>query len=231
MINQDSLSITEKNIHLWLIDLSKKNLTPDTMKSVLDSKELNKVDGFNTTSEKESYLYFRAFLRIILSKYLEIKPKDVVINIGKRGKPFVQDSEIKFNISHKKNVAVVAVAKNCEIGVDIEDLEKKFDYNKIVKRFFLTEEKEFLRGADNQERWNKFLRIWTLREAVVKALGKSMALSINKVSILFSDRKITGIKTSYTDLNLFFKISFVLDHYICSIVTTQDKNKIKYYNV
>ena len=96
-----------------------------------------------------------------------------VICRGENGKPYFKDASFGyFSISHSGAVSVAAHG-TCELGVDVELIDKTRDYNRIAKRFFTERElKRFEQGGANAE---AFFEVWTEKEAYIKYLGSSFA--------------------------------------------------------
>lgn len=99
------------------------------------------------------------------------KAYDYDIKLTANNKPEYADKNIHFNLSHTGDYVVCAISENA-VGVDIEHTRK--NYLKVARRFF----------TDNECRWigedeNRFLRIWTLKEAYSKYTGQGIALTIS----------------------------------------------------
>jgi len=96
---------------------------------------------------------------------------------GPQGKPYLSGTERKFNLSHSGEYAVLAVS-GTEVGVDIEQHSER--HMDVAKRVFQPEELEWMQ-EDPTER---FYRLWTLKESVMKACGKGFALPPESFSVL-----------------------------------------------
>jgi 4'-phosphopantetheinyl transferase len=84
------------------------------------------------------------------------------------GKPWLPAAPyLKFNLSHSKGAALVAVALEVEVGVDIERYRPLPDHHAIASRFFPPSEAAAHQGEDERD----FFRRWTRIEAMLKALG------------------------------------------------------------
>lgn len=88
------------------------------------------------------------------------------------------------------------------VGVDLESLrryelkqfekENQFDFGKfivdrrfaIARRFFTEEEQEWLKEYTNENPLLRYYKIWTLKEALLKAIGTGIACSLNSFSVL-----------------------------------------------
>jgi 4'-phosphopantetheinyl transferase len=114
----------------------------------------------------------RAGLRAILGGYLDADPAG--IRIRDEGKPRLEPaSPLRFNLSHSGDVAVVAVATEREVGVDVERIEEDRDVERLAKRMFLNAEQAAIREADDQVL--VYHQHWVAKEAFAKATGKGLA--------------------------------------------------------
>jgi 4'-phosphopantetheinyl transferase len=233
VLDLQKFSISDQEVHIWTVTLSNQVVSTDEIKSILSYSELRKIDEFNVVSDKERYTYYRGLLRLILSKYLTIQPEKIIINISEKGRPFIKDSDINFNISHKGDFAVVAVTKNCEIGIDVENLDDNVNYFRLIERFFTVDEKKNFNILRPSSQRILFFRIWTMKEASGKALGEDIVSSFNKFSIEFSENEILGLefKGDPIKYHWWFHNRIIFDKYACSVVTTDIRNKVKYFNL
>ena len=120
-----------------------------------------------------------------------IKTEDLNIVRNSHGKPYFEDSDIFFSISHTSKYFAVAIA-DAEIGIDIESKDMSEDkMQNIAKRFFLPSEAESISDRES------FLRIWTFKEAYAKMKGVPLSLVVDKVSA--SDESVSKIYKKYND--------------------------------
>lgn len=120
------------------------------------------------------------YMRYILYKYYEFDFESISILRGKNNKPYIKASDIKYNVSHKKNY-IVAVVSDKEVGIDLEIIDDKYRKN-IVDRYFFDDEKKYINYFDEEDKKNiRFFEIWTKKEAFIKknALNLSFIKKIN----------------------------------------------------
>lgn len=114
-----------------------------------------------------------------LTRYLEN------YRVSEKGKPYIENGKIRFNLSHSGSRVICAVSEN-EVGCDVE--KKTGDCLKIAQRFFAPQEYDFLSKITQEEQLEKeFLKLWTMKEAFVKANGMGIAYPFSEVS--FVDEK------------------------------------------
>lgn len=127
----------------------------------------------------------RSALRSVLAGYLDVDPNDVRFAAGKHGKPSLQDpsQRLRFNWSHCPGLAVVALAYDIELGIDIEHAERSTQALAIARRWFASSELALLEALSGAERLRAFAAIWTVKEAVLKALGHGLNFGLGKVLV------------------------------------------------
>ena len=121
-----------------------------------------------------------------------------------KGKPYLEDNKVYFSISHTKGIAAVAFSEH-PIGIDIEYTRK---YSAVAERMFDDIERKYALQSDLN-----FTKIWTLKEAAVKATGQGIADAKN-ISFRLSPEKITA---SIPDAEMFQTVNNGLVISICEI--------------
>lgn len=108
-----------------------------------------------------------------ISKRTGLAEKDVIINRTENGKPYCENAEMHFSISHCKDL-VVCVVHRFPVGVDIEFI-RPLDLR--VTRFACThKDLEFINSAEDEgEKERRFFKLWTAKEAYIKLHGKVLA--------------------------------------------------------
>ena len=111
--------------------------------------------------------------RVALHSILErVAGRPVVLDRLPQGKPYLRElPHIKFNLSHTKGRALVAVAEEVEVGVDIERIRPMSDVARIAERFLPPGDAEVLADTPMPDREREFFRRWTRAEALWKAAG------------------------------------------------------------
>ena len=124
--------------------------------------------------KKDTYL---SFLKEILIRDYKIN-NDISFHYNDDGKPYLNNSDIYFNVSHSGNA--IAIGISCyDIGIDIEVIKERKLSDKIVEKVFLEDEKEEYEKTDNKIDY--FYNIWTKKEAYVKLIGTGIKGYFNNV--------------------------------------------------
>jgi 4'-phosphopantetheinyl transferase len=129
----------------------------------------------------------RARQREILADYLQLRPDQLRFEYGDLGKPRLSAAQggkgLHFNLSNSHELALLAVASDRELGVDVEYLDRRTDGAAIARRFFAPREKQFLEQSPPAERQATFFRCWTRKEAVLKAFGVGLTFPLDRVEV------------------------------------------------
>jgi 4'-phosphopantetheinyl transferase len=120
--------LSQNQVHVWCVnfDVSEKRL--NHLNALLSEDEIVKASKFHFKKDKNCSIITRGTLRLLSSKYLNIKPEDIPFKNGEFGKPYYDlKTKLKFNVSHSGNMAVIGFVLNDDIGVDIEEMKTDFE--------------------------------------------------------------------------------------------------------
>ena len=175
--------MSPSEIHIWHCGVADADARTDC----LVEGEIEQSSRFVFEKDRRRYLITRRMLREVLSQYATIPPKEWTFVANEFGKPRIEPTQwsgLYFNISHTSDLVVCAVASTPEIGVDIEDRIPD-EYLKLAEMNFAEEEQEWLHAATREsESHRRFLAIWTLKEAYMKAVGTGMSMPLTSFSII-----------------------------------------------
>lgn len=162
----------------------------DQYKELLAPEERVQQVRFHFERDQHRYLITRALVRVVLSKYCDIEPKDWVFNKGSHGKPVIGNDHASatglfFNISHTNGVVIVGVAREPSLGVDVENLDRRKPSLGIAETFFASAEVEVLRELADLDQQRRFYEYWTLKESYIKAVGLGLSIPLDKFSFSF----------------------------------------------
>lgn len=122
------------------------------------------------------------FLQQVLARY--IPKNDLIIERGEFGKPFLRDfPEWHFNVSHSGTKMVLAISHEMPVGIDIEQIKSRKSLENLVKKCFATSEQTYWFNLPENEKVAVFYDFWTRKEAVVKGIGRGIALGLNHCEI------------------------------------------------
>jgi 4'-phosphopantetheinyl transferase len=104
---------------------------------------------------------------------------------SEHGKPSLANAaaDIRFSVSHSGGLALLAVARGREVGVDLEAIREDVETDKLAERFFSEQEWQSLRLLPPEQRVPAFFRCWTCKEAFVKAQGVGLSRSLGSFDV------------------------------------------------
>ncbi|WP_341367379.1 4'-phosphopantetheinyl transferase superfamily protein [Yoonia sp. BS5-3] len=160
-------------IDLWSFPLDK----PDA--GSLSADEQARANRFVFARDRDRYVAGRARLRAILSQYLDQPAADIRFGYGSHGRPGVDG--IAFNLSHTGDQALLAVAQDVVLGVDIEAIAPI--EMAVAKAHFAPEELRALLALPEPGQVPAFYRCWTRKEAYLKAMGTGLATDLSSFTV------------------------------------------------
>lgn len=182
-------NLDANNVHVWRANL---NASIDEFKEklhLLSPEERNRADKFHFDKDRMHYVNSRASLRTLLGRYLNKDPRELSFEYTEFGKPYLYENSIQFNVSHSAGEGLFAFTNANSIGIDIEKINSKIEFPKLVKRFFSHNEASLILTLPIEERPNAFFKCWTRKEAFIKAHGEGLSIPLDRfeVSVLQSE--------------------------------------------
>ncbi|AWG22182.1 hypothetical protein FFWV33_11995 [Flavobacterium faecale] len=164
--------LEQEDILLFTIFLPDFFEIKEHLNSYLTIEEQNKANRFYKTADQNRFVVYRSVLKIILGFFTQNEVLALRFDTKENKKPFLADAPwIHFNISHAEDYAMIALSKT-EIGVDIEYIEKDFEFESLIPVIINASEEEVLEKSTDKKR--DFYAAWTRKEAVVKATGQGI---------------------------------------------------------
>ena len=162
------------------VDLSPRQGAQERALPWLDEAERTRWRRFKFDRPKREFALCRAALRSILCRRLACRNDQLTFGALEHGKPFAlvsgQPAPVSFNVSHSGRHGLIAVAARERLGVDVEDRRPGRDFNGLAETVFGPNECAEFRLLGERDRFNKFYLLWTLKEALIKALGTGFSL-------------------------------------------------------
>lgn len=170
---------SEHAVHIWLHAVS--STRPDAF-DVLSASERDRASRFVRASARARYVAAHAMLRRVLGRYLRTDPATLQFSRTPAGKPFLDarhHSPLRFNLTHSADWAMLAVARDWEVGIDLE-AHRPLPAATLAQRFFGPAEARALGALSGPAQLRCFFRLWTAKEALAKALGLGLAGTLDR---------------------------------------------------
>jgi len=225
------------HVHAWRLHLSPPDATLPALHDLLSPEERVKAARFRFDHDRHRYIVAHAALRLVLAGYLHCKPADVLLQPGALGKPLLAGpgrvGSLSFNLSHSGDWGLLGVGQQEHIGVDIEQYRDIPDLQEVAATVLSEAELSVLHTRPAQERAACFLRLWTRKEAVVKATGAGIGTALDAIEIDPADPPLADVFTvtaGLPDLPLLFGRSFAWDaDYFGAIVCENAPPQLAWY--
>lgn len=181
-----SFQLTSDEVHTWCVSL---DLPPEMcarLEATLTGDERNRSARFRFERDRQRFIVAHGVLRDLLGRYLEIQPGQITFAYNAFGKPDLSPefgSRLTFNLSHSADRALIAIAADSSVGVDLEYIQTQTESADIARHFFSSTEVDHLNALPSHLYAEAFFSCWTKKEAYLKACGDGLAMPLNSFSV------------------------------------------------
>ncbi len=185
-----SLILEENEIHLWHATLDLQPPGIQDLQRTLTMDEYRRAGRFRLHRDRNRFIVARGLLRVILACYLHENPAHLRFCYSPYGKPALATKPagdtLNFNLSHSDGIALYAVTRGRELGVDLERIRPDRADENVAEQFFSPREMAALRALPPNARPEAFFACWTRKEAYIKATGDGFTIPLNQFSVSIS---------------------------------------------
>jgi 4'-phosphopantetheinyl transferase len=192
----------EKAIDVWLIQLDCPLKPGVDLDGILSEGERKRADRFVRDTDAFRFRLCRAMLRLGVAWYLQKTPQEITFTTGKHGKPRLTPcSSLHFNVTHSRELALVAFTTIGEVGIDVESIEHGIEALDIASANFTRNEAAMIAAARTpHEQIHIFLRLWTRKEAVFKAAGIGILHGLDTVDVSRESPSVVDLRSASVDI-------------------------------
>ncbi|MFN8178110.1 MAG: 4'-phosphopantetheinyl transferase superfamily protein [bacterium] len=168
--------LAEGEAHLWRIDQSPGALLEER-RALLSADEIARSERYRFARHREHFVMRRGALRSILAAYVRADPRELTFRVSAHGKPElagVAESRLRFNVSHSEALALVAVTRGPDLGVDVELVRPLPEMDRLAREVFSPAEYGEYCNVAAPERPLAFFHGWTRKEAWLKGRGEGL---------------------------------------------------------
>ena len=160
------------DVRVYPVELDRPDHEIAALGGVLTADELLRAGRIKAEHGRNRAIVARATLRHLLARELGCEPEEVAFSVGPHGKPRLDDrtAAVRFNLSHSGDHALIAIARDGEVGVDLEEVKPRGDMKGVARRVFTEAEREAIDAGGA----TAFYRHWVAKEAFVKATGRGI---------------------------------------------------------
>jgi 4'-phosphopantetheinyl transferase len=173
-------------VHVWFGSLEAPPEKLTWLYSLLSVDEVGRANRFVFPRHRDAFIVACGTLRLLLSKYLNHSPEPIQFTYNEYGKPSIssgQNPGLKFNLSHSGSMAAYALTSGPNVGIDIEQCNASLATLDVAKQFFADGEVQHLSQCPSSSFCAEFFRIWTLKEAFVKGIGKGLSVDLRAFQV------------------------------------------------
>jgi 4'-phosphopantetheinyl transferase len=185
--------LSEDEAHVWLAspDGIREPTLLERYLALLGSQERERHGRLRRKQSRQEFLVAHALARVTLSRYALVPPEAWSFSFGEHGRPEISGPSdargLRFNLSHTSGMVACAVTRELDIGVDVENRARRLRHRDLAERFFGEAEVEALRALAPEARARRFLELWTLKEAYLKARGCGISIPLRGFQFQLSD--------------------------------------------
>jgi 4'-phosphopantetheinyl transferase len=193
-------ALEDDEVQLWQIQLSGTSGLSERYSALLSPSEQAHASRFRHGQAREHFIVGRACLKILLGNALAVDSRSIEIETGPNGKPEIRllnRGNIFFNVAHSKNTILIALSRQGLVGVDVEYLDRLTDMMDVARSNFTEGEIASLAAiAEPEARKRAFYRYWTRKEAVAKADGRGLLLSLSSFDVSHDSTSLHPVRVS-----------------------------------
>jgi 4'-phosphopantetheinyl transferase len=173
-----------RQVIVWSWSLQTGLFVGDDAQALLSDDERARQRSFVSPDLRRRFGAARAGLRTLLGRHLDLDPRRLAFSANEFGKPrLAGDGQIHFSLSHCEERAVLAISDTADVGIDLE-CERPIEHVDLAKRYFHPNEVAAIAASrDEAEQRRAFFLVWTLKEAVVKALGTGLSTPLDSFEV------------------------------------------------
>ena len=182
-----TLLLHSDEVHVWRTALDVPESQGRNLWDTLTADECQRAERYIFERDRAHFVVARGLLRVLLGRYLRQEPQSLRFTYGPHGKPALATNTgggaLCFNVSHSHGLALYAVTRGRELGVDVESIRPEVVQEKIAEHFFSPHEVAVLRALPTPLQATAFFACWTRKEAYIKATGDGLALPLNQFDV------------------------------------------------
>jgi 4'-phosphopantetheinyl transferase len=182
-----SMILSSDEIHLYHFAFKELEANINEYESYLSESEKQRAARFHFEIDQNNFKIGRAVLRKILAGYIDRSPADLNFQYSEKGKPLLSDTHLQFNLSHTKEAFLIGCSQTQAIGVDIELISRNIDVIALSREIMSAAEKDYFLSQPAARQKEIFFRVWTRKEAFVKALGIGIGTNLKNINTIPGD--------------------------------------------
>ncbi len=147
----------------------------------LNPEEIARADRFRFDADRVAYVGAHALVRGVLASVGPYPAEEWRFVCDERGRPEIDPalaSPLRCNLSHSRGLVAAAVSLRHDVGVDVERCDRTSRFEDLARRYFTPDEVALVQSDAADGGRDAFFRLWTLKEAFIKATGEGLGRSL-----------------------------------------------------
>jgi len=177
----------DAELHVWRAAINVDAVTVERLAHLLSPDERERAARFVFAVDRKRFIVARGTLRWLLGAYLDVPPPALRFDYTAYGKPSLASPQggpqLCFNLSHSGELALIALAWERRVGVDVERVCQELHYTTLLPGIFSAREQLALAALPEERRRRAFYDSWTRKEAYLKARGEGLSYPPDRVEL------------------------------------------------
>jgi phosphopantetheinyl transferase len=195
--------------------------------------DLLRVERLQNINYRNLILAGYTALRNVLAVELGCRNSEIKFETDAGGKPLISGNPFFFNVSHSRNGFAFAVTRDAGVGIDLEEMNRKINFEPIIRRFFGCREAAYIERK-KQLSASRFFLLWTRKESLLKLLGTGLSEDLTHIEVFsrvnFIDRNsYSGLEKVHVPDNCYIYSARIGESYIS--VSLQAPCNIRFHHV
>jgi 4'-phosphopantetheinyl transferase len=171
----------DRSVHVWRIPLTGQSVTT----TLLSPDECERASRFHFERDRARFTLARTALRRVLATYAACPPAALTFGYTRHDRPFLRGAgaDLSFNLSHSHELALLAVTRGRDVGVDLEHHRPEVEVERVARTTFSPAEQRALLALPPEQRVAAFFRGWTRKESYIKARGEGLSMPLDRFSV------------------------------------------------
>jgi len=172
-------------VHIWKVPLAARNASlSGDLRGLLSAAEVRRAGRYKFERDEARFVSCRTSLRLLLSRYTGAPPEEIAFRYEPGGKPALAGiAGWQFNVSHSRDLAAVAISRYDALGIDLELIDAGFPRRETAPDILAADELSDLDALPPALQAAYFFQLWTLKEALLKAVGSGLSLDPREIRI------------------------------------------------
>jgi 4'-phosphopantetheinyl transferase len=195
-----ALRLGADEVHVWCASPQASSSQLPALRQTLSPAECNRSQRFRFARDRDTFITARGWLRVLLGRYLQRDPADLQFAYSPTGKPSLveEPAALQFNVAHTDGLILLAVARERELGIDVEIIQPEFPFASIVEQYFAPPEIVTLQNLAPAAQPLAFFKGWTRKEAYLKARGDGLSAPLNQFVVPLTNDAPFSLEDNWT---------------------------------